>query len=354
LGAAGDWIAEWKYDGVRAQLVRRAGRVWLWSRGEELLSGRFPEVEAQAMALADGTVLDGELLVWHAGAGTPEPFARLQQRLQCKTLGRKLLADAPVVFIAYDLLEDEGDDWRQRPQQARCARLQQLLAPTGIACAAALAPVDWPALAQARQQARALGMEGLMLKHRLAPYGVGRTKAAGLAEGGWWKWKLDPMQVDAVLIYAQAGHGRRAGLYTDFTFAVWNRAPATPAEADAVVQAIVRREPARPDGLQLVAFAKAYSGLSDAELVQVDARIRTQTLEKFGPVRSLRPTLVMTLGFEAIQPSRRHKSGMAVRFPRILRWRQDKPLHEADTLESLRLLLTPADSQAQSAKSYTG
>ena len=198
---------------------------------------------------------------------------------------------------------------------------------------------DWPALAAQRQQSRARGVEGLMLKHRQSAYGSGRTKADGL----WWKWKIAPHTVDAVLVYAQAGHGRRAGLYTDYTFAVWSRPPADAAEAQAVVEAITRREPPRPDGLQLLTFAKAYSGLSDAEFQRVDRVIRASTLEKFGPVRSLRPTLVFELGFEGIGPSPRHKSGVALRFPRMLRIRDDKPLHEADSLATLRSLIDPPD-----------
>ena len=174
-----------------------------------------------------------------------------------------------------------------------------------------------------------------MLKHRAARYGSGRTKAEGI----WWKWKVDPLTVDAVLIYAQAGHGRRASVYTDYTFAVWSRPPVDAAEAAAVVEAIRRREPARPDGLQLVAFAKAYSGLSDAEFARVDKVIRATTLEKFGPVRSVAPSLVFELGFEGLNVSPRHKSGIAVRFPRMLRIRDDKPLHEADTLQALRALM---------------
>jgi DNA ligase 1 len=340
LGEVATWQAEWKYDGVRAQLVRRAGQVWLWSRGEDLMAGRFPEVEARGGELPDGTVLDGELLVWLPGQPNPAPFQRLQQRLQRKTVGRKLLAESPVVFIAYDLLEVDGLDQRDQPFAHRRERLQRLLADGPFTAAPPCLAGDWAALAAQRQQARALGVEGLMLKHRDAPYGVGRSKAAGLAEGGWWKWKLDPLQVDGVLVYAQAGHGRRAGLYTDYTFAVWNRAPASEAEARAVVEAITRREPAQPGALQLVAFAKAYSGLSDDELRRVDQVIRQHTLEKFGPVRSVRPTLVVTLGFEGIQPSRRHRSGVALRFPRILRLRPDKPVHEADVLATLQALVT--------------
>jgi DNA ligase-1 len=195
----------------------------------------------------------------------------------------------------------------------------------------------WDDLAAWRAQAREHGVEGLMLKHRQAPYGLGRSKTAG-ADSAWWKWKLAPLTADAVLLYAQAGHGRRAGLYTDYSFAVWNRPPRDAAEAQAVVDAIARREPPQPGGLQLLTFAKAYSGLTDEEFAQVDQLVRAHTLEKFGPVRSLKPTLVVELGFEGINPSPRHKSGLAVRFPRMLRLRFDKPLHEADSLWSLQAL----------------
>jgi DNA ligase-1 len=195
--------------------------------------------------------------------------------------------------------------------------------------------ISWQEFARKREQSRERGVEGFMLKRLDAAYGTGRTKADGL----WWKWKVDPMTIDCVLVYAQAGHGRRASVYTDYTFAVWNRSPRDPAEADAVLEAIARKEPPQPDGLQLVAFAKAYSGLTDEEFRRVDAIIRRTTIEKFGPVRSVKPSLVFELGFEGINRSTRHKSGIAVRFPRMLRIRDDKPLHEADTLQSLELLL---------------
>ena len=339
LGEVAHWLAEWKYDGIRAQLVRRAGQAWIWSRGEELLTERFPEVVALAQALPEGTVLDGEILAWRAGEAAPAPFQLLQQRIARKSLTRKVLAEAPVRFMAYDLLEAAGADLREEPQQRRRERLEQLLAGTPIAVSPLVAAAHWQELAAQRAQSRERGVEGLMLKHREARYGTGRRKQAGLEAGTWWKWKIDPLTADAVLIYAQAGHGRRASVYTDYTFAVWNRAPADAAEAQAVVEAIARREPARPGGLQLVPFAKAYSGLSDAEFARVDREIRAHTLEKFGPVRSVRPTLVFELGFEGIQASPRHKSGVAVRFPRMLRIRDDKPLHEADSLDSLQALM---------------
>ena len=335
LGPVDDWLAEWKYDGIRAQLVRRAGGTWIWSRGEELVTERFPEIVARAAVLPEGCVLDGEVLVWPEGAAAPASFHLLQQRIGRKTLTRKVLVEAPVRFVAYDLLEEDGADLRALPQAQRRERLLALAGRAGLEVSPEVGAGGWPGLAALRETARARGVEGLMLKHRQARYGSGRTKAEGL----WWKWKVDPYSVDAVLIYAQAGHGRRASVYTDYTFAVWNRAPADAAEAQAVVDAIGRREPARPEALQLVAFAKAYSGLSDAEFARVDRVIRATTLEKFGPVRSVRPSLVFELGFEGLNASPRHKSGIAVRFPRMLRIRDDKPLHEADTLQTLRALM---------------
>lgn len=335
LGPVTDWQVEWKYDGIRGQVVRRDGGAWVWSRGEELVTERFPEVEALARQLPEGTVLDGELLVWLPGADQPAPFALLQQRIGRKNLTRKVLADAPVTFVAYDLLEADGEDLRGLPLHVRRARLEALLAGTGLRVSPLVTADSWCAFAGLRERSRELGVEGFMLKHRESAYGVGRTKADGL----WWKWKIEPMTVDCVLVYAQAGHGRRASVYTDYTFAVWNRPPVDAGEAQAVVEAIARREPVQPGALQLVAFAKAYSGLTDEEFRAVDAIIRRSTLEKFGPVRSVRPALVFELGFEGINRSPRHKSGIAVRFPRMLRIRRDKPLHEAGTLQDLQALL---------------
>jgi DNA ligase-1 len=331
IGPPADWLVEWKYDGIRAQAVKRAGRVWLWSRGEELIGDGFPDAIAPLAALPDGTVLDGELLVWPDGAERPAPFAQLQKRLNRKVLGRKLLADAPVRFIAYDLLEDGGVDLRAQPQAERRTRLEARLHDTPIRLSPLVHAADWPAYAALRAQSRERGVEGFMLKHRASAYGSGRSKA----DGTWWKWKIEPMTADGVLVYAQAGHGRRASVYTDYTFAVWSRAPASADEAQGVIDAIARREPPHDDGLQLVPFAKAYSGLTDEEFKRIDKVIRATTLEKFGPVRSVKPTLVFELGFEGIQASPRHKSGIAVRFPRMLRIRDDKPLHEADTLPGL-------------------
>jgi DNA ligase-1 len=337
LGDPADWLVEWKYDGIRAQLVRRAGNVWIWSRGEELVTERFPEVVHAAQALPDGTVLDGELVVWKDGR--PAPFALLQQRIGRKTLTKKVLAEAPVGFMAYDILEWQCGDVRDRPQRARRVLLEQAVEGTALHLSPLVTAADWLAHGELRARSRELGVEGFMLKHAEAAYGTGRRKQEGLAAGTWWKWKIDPLSVDCVLIYAQAGHGRRASVYTDYTFAVWNRPPRDAAEAQAVVDAIARREAPAPDGLHLVPFAKAYSGLTDEEFRRIDAIIRRTTLEKFGPVRSLKPSLVFELGFEGINRSARHKSGIAVRFPRMLRIRDDKPLHEADSLQTLESLL---------------
>ncbi|QSN61813.1 ATP-dependent DNA ligase [Caballeronia sp. M1242] len=324
LGAPADWIAEWKWDGIRAQLVKRSGRVWIWSRGEDLLTERFPELASLGAALPDGTVIDGEILAWEPGATMPLPFARLQPRITRKSLTKKVLADSPAALLAYDLLEADGRDLRTEPLHARRAKLDALahtLSSTLAVDLLRVSPVveaaDWDALAALRDESRARGVEGLMLKERASMYGVGRTKASGT----WWKWKIDPYSVDAVLLYAQPGHGRRASLYTDFTFAVWDEA----------------------DGVRtLVPFAKAYSGLTDEEMRQVDAIVRKTTVEKFGPVRSLTPTLVFEIGFEGIQASPRHKSGIAVRFPRMLRWRTDKSIDDADTLDMLKGFLNEA------------
>ncbi|QTN45643.1 ATP-dependent DNA ligase [Ectopseudomonas mendocina] len=324
LGPASDWLVEWKWDGIRAQLVKRDGRLWLWSRGEELITERFPELHDLAEALPDGTVIDGELVAWKEPATDSEtvfgiqPFALLQQRIGRKTLSKKLLEEVPAALLAYDLLEWRGEDWRSRPQDERRARLELLVAEVGdgrLQLSPQLTGSDWQDFARQREASRELGVEGMMLKRRDSLYGVGRTRDLGL----WWKWKIDPFSVDAVLIYAQRGHGRRASLYSDYTFAVWD--DSTPGER------------------VLVPFAKAYSGLTDEEMRKVDAIIRKTTVEKFGPVRSVTPTLVFELGFEGIALSKRHKSGVAVRFPRMLRWRTDKQVEDADTLSTLQGLL---------------
>ena len=331
LGTVEDWLVEWKYDGIRAQIVRRAAKTWVWTRGEELVTDRYPELQALAVTLRDGTVLDGEILVWRDGDDQPSPFALLQKRIGRLAPGRKILADAPVRFVAYDILEDEGTDLREREQHERRARLEAVCAGTPVRISPLVKAPDWEAYAALRQQSRERSVEGFMLKHRRSRYGSGRTKA----DGTWWKWKIEPLTIDAVLVYAQAGHGRRANVYTDYTFAVWNRPPAGDDEVAAVLEAIRRREPPREGALQLVAFAKAYSGLTDEEFKAVDREIRRHTVEKFGPVRSVVPTMVFELGFEGIQRSTRHKSGIATRFPRMLRLRGDKPLREADTLATL-------------------
>jgi DNA ligase-1 len=318
LGDPADWIVEWKWDGIRAQLVAREGEVWLWSRGEELVTERFPELAELGRRLPPGTVIDGEIVVWHDGG--PRPFAELQTRIGRKLLSAKILAASPVALVGYDLLERDGEDLRQRPQEERRGALEALIATIDdrrLVLSPRIERDTWAAYAALREEARSRGVEGFMLKRRDARYGVGRTKS----DGAWWKWKVDPMTVDAVLVYAQRGHGRRASLYTDYTFAVW---------ADG------------PQGRHLVPFAKAYSGLTDEEIARVDAIVRRTTIEKFGPVRSVTPTQVFELGFEAIARSGRHKSGIAVRFPRMLRWRVDKPVDEADTLEALTSLLGDA------------
>ena len=338
LAAPEQWQVEWKYDGIRAQVVKRASRVWIWSRGEELVTERFPEVVAVAQRLADGTVLDGELVAWSEGRVLP--FALLQQRIGRKSLTRKVLDDAPVAFIAYDVLEDGGADLRELPQHARRAVLERIVAAhPGLVVSPVETRPDWPAYAELRGEARARGVEGFVLKHREARYGTGRRKQDDLAGGTWWKWKIEPFSVDCVLVYAQPGHGRRASVYTDYTFAVWSRTPQGADEVQAALDAIAARRAPEDDALQLVPFAKAYSGLTDEEFRRVDRVIRRDTVEKFGPVRSVRPSLVFELGFEGIQKSTRHKSGIAVRFPRMLRIRDDKPLHEADTLATLEGLL---------------
>ncbi len=321
LGPVQDWLVEWKWDGIRAQLVKRDGRLWIWSRGEELVTERFPELHELGEALPDGTVLDGELVVWKHDSDKAfgiQPFALLQQRIGRKTLSAKLLAEVPVVLLAYDLLEWRGEDWRSHSQNERRARLELLVAEMAderLRLSPEVTGSDWADLARQRQASRELGVEGMMLKRRDSLYGVGRTKDMGL----WWKWKVDPFSIDAVLIYAQRGHGRRASLYSDYTFAVW--------------------DDAAPGERVLVPFAKAYSGLTDEEMRKVDAIIRKTTVEKFGPVRSVTPSLVFELGFEGIALSKRHKSGIAVRFPRMLRWRTDKTVDDADTLATLQGLL---------------
>lgn len=310
LGSIGDWQAEWKWDGIRAELLKRKGQVLVWSRGEELVTDRFPEAVQVGEALPDGTVLDGELLAWRGDR--PLPFAVLQRRIGRTRLDATTLAEAPCMFMAYDLLEIDGDDIRQWPLAERRSRLEQVLAGlvgrVPLRISSVIAAESWDQLAQLHVESRQRHVEGMMLKRLAAPYGVGRQR------GDWWKWKSDPYSIDAVLIYAQRGHGRRASLYTDYTFGVW-------------------------DGGALVPIAKAYSGLSDTEIREVDAFVRSHTIDRFGPVRVVEPRLVFELHFEGIQPSTRHKAGIAVRFPRMANWRRDKPADEADTLDTVRALL---------------
>jgi DNA ligase-1 len=313
LGEVADWQAEWKWDGIRAQLIRRQVLVSLWTRGEELVTDRFPELGPGGTHLPDGTVLDGEIVAWKGGHVMP--FSLLQQRIGRKTLGKKILESVPVQFIAFDVLEHAGEDVRGRPLAERRRLLETLL--REAATAIMLSPIEvaasWEELALRREQSRQNHVEGLMLKSRTSVYGVGRTT------GLWWKWKIDPYTIDAVLIYAQLGHGRRAGLYTDYTFGVWHEG-------------------------KLVPFAKAYSGLTDEEIREVDRFVRNNTVDRFGPVRHVKPELVFEIAFENIQLSNRDKSGVAVRFPRMERWRTDKPAGEADSLESIQALLRPDSS----------
>lgn len=310
LGAADEWQAEWKWDGIRAQMIKRDGQIFIWSRGEDLATEKFPELHPFLNALPDGTVLDGEILSFQNEL--PMSFSVLQTRIGRKNLTKKILTDSPVATIVYDCLEYNGEDIRNKSQSERRAILEGLQNNTDcpeIFRISSLIKFDsWQELETTREQSRTMIAEGIMLKRKNATYQVGRRR------GDWWKWKIDPLSVDAVMIYAQKGHGRRADLYTDYTFAVW-------------------------DGDKLVPFAKAYSGLTDAEINKVDYFVKRNTLEKFGPVRTVKPELVFEIGFEGINKSTRHKSGIALRFPRILRWRHDKPKEEADTLDSLKALL---------------
>ncbi|AIE87095.1 ATP-dependent DNA ligase [Fimbriimonas ginsengisoli] len=342
LGPIEEWHAEWKWDGIRAQLIRREGQSFVWSRGEELITERFPEMVDVCEALPNGTVIDGEILAW--AEGKPQKFMALQRRIGRKLLSKKILQEVPAVIVAFDILEYAGEDLRERPYVERRRLLEELVdavntappdqlilgeavdprlasddpddsATDGLASTSRLLissrveASTWNELALKREESRNLNVEGLMLKRLDSPYLVGRKK------GNWWKWKIEPLTVDAVLIYAQRGSGKRASLYTDYTFGVWD------------------------DDGKLVPFAKAYSGLTDEEIRRVDSWVRRNTKEKFGPVRTVEPELVMELAFEGIQVSNRHKSGLAVRFPRILRWRHDKKPPDADSLASVREML---------------
>jgi len=310
LGERDQWQVERKWDGIRGQVIVRNGEVYVWTRGEELVTERYPEFRRLIDELPGGSVIDGEILPWRDGA--PLPFGQLQKRIGRKAVSKKMLQEIPVALVAYDLLEHEGEDIRGEPLERRRALLEEIIPSNSIDPVIRLSPIlemdKWEDLRAERERSREEHSEGLMIKRKDSPYRVGRKK------GDWWKWKVDPLTVDAVLIYAMAGHGRRANLYTDYTFAVW-------------------------DGEKLVSFAKAYSGLSDAEIRKVDHWVKRNTVERFGPVRSVKPELVMEIAFEGIQASPRHKSGIALRFPRILRWRHDKKAADANTIEHLRQML---------------
>ncbi len=313
LGDPADWQVEWKWDGIRAQLIRRADVIHLWSRGEELMTHRFPEISAAATHLPEGTVLDGEVLAFRDDR--PLPFSALQQRIGRQKQVAQMSRAVPVVFMAYDVLECGGEDIRQRPLAERRAVLETII-PSGsgvLRVSPSIEAGSWDTLAEMRANSRALAVEGLMIKRRASTYGVGRKR------GEWWKWKIDPYSIDAVLIYAQPGSGKRASLLTDYTFGVWHEG-------------------------KLVPIAKAYSGLSNDEIAGMDRWIRRHTRERFGPVRHVEPVQVFELGFEGIAESSRHRSGIAVRFPRMLRWRKDKKAEEADTLEHVRTILASTRS----------
>ncbi|MCI0677301.1 MAG: ATP-dependent DNA ligase [Phycisphaerales bacterium] len=321
LGTVNDWQIEWKYDGLRAQLIHREQSTLIWSRGDELISGAFPEIAEAAADLPPNTVLDGEIIAWEDDR--PLPFALLQRRINRKQVEAALWTDVPVAFIAFDVLEENGNDLREQPLVDRRRKLDELLSQlppnASIKPAPLLSARTWSDLSQHRLASREHSVEGVMLKRLSSTYGVGRKR------GDWWKWKIDPYTVDAVLIYAQGGSGRRSGLFTDYTFGVWDRPDESQGNGG--------------DGRELVPVAKAYSGLTDDEIRQVDRFIRRNTIEKRGPVRIVKPELVFELAFEAIQPSNRHKAGLAIRFPRMNRWRTDKKPEDADTLETLQALL---------------
>ncbi|MEL6682546.1 MAG: ATP-dependent DNA ligase, partial [Pseudomonadota bacterium] len=311
LGPPSDWNAERKWDGIRGQLIIRGGEHHLWSRGEDLMTDRFPELSALKDYLPDGTVIDGEVLAF--ADEKPLSFNALQKRIGRKTVPKRLLTEAPVILMAYDLLEHDGTDIRDTPLAERRNLLETLIKESPneapLRLSATVPFTTWDDLGKARAQSRDIGAEGLMLKRLDSPYLSGRKR------GDWWKWKIDPLTIDAVMIYAQAGHGRRANLFTDYTFAV--RA-----------------------GNDLIPFTKAYSGLTDAEFREITAWVRKNTLQRFGPVRQVPPEHVFEIAFEGIQASPRHKSGVALRFPRMSRWRRDKPVDEANTLDDLKEMLT--------------
>jgi DNA ligase 1 len=321
LGEAAGFQAEWKWDGIRAQVIRRCNQVLIWSRGEELVTDRFPEIEIVGQNLPDGTVLDGEIVAWVGDR--PAPFQALQRRITRKQLTPRILREVPAMLIAYDVLEWNGQDVRSESLNRRRELLESLTAAMPPELPFRISTVhaadNWDTLASIREQSRENCAEGLMLKRLDSPYRTGRVK------GDWWKWKVQPFTIDAVLTYAQPGHGKRAGLYTDYTFGVWHNG-------------------------ELLTIAKAYSGLTDKEIGEVDAWVRKHTLEKFGPVRSVKPELVFELAFEGIQTNPRNKSKVAVRFPRMLRWRRDKRVSEADSLETIQALLAAQDNARMPAE----
>jgi DNA ligase-1 len=298
-----EWCVEWKWDGIRAQVIKRDGDVFLWSRGEELINESFPEVLQQAMLLPDGTVIDGELLPFKEGKVLS--FNELQTRLNRKKLTKKDLETTPISIMAYDLLEWESVDLRDRPLSERREILESLNV-FPISQLVKVSSID--EAKHLRTESRDRGVEGFMLKRWTSTYQTGRRR------GDWWKWKIDPLTIDCVLLYAQSGTGRRSNLYTDYTLAVWK-------------------------DKELIPVTKAYSGLTDEELSSMDNWIKRNTIEKFGPVRSVKPQHVFEIAFEGIQESNRHKAGVALRFPRILRWRKDKKPEEADTLDNVKKLL---------------
>jgi DNA ligase 1 len=314
LGEPAEWQAEWKWDGIRGQIIKRSGELFVWSRGEELMTEKFPEYHALQEILPDGIALDGEILPYKTnenGDPVPLPFALLQTRIGRKNVTKKQLKEAPIGFFAYDLLEYNGQDLREVTLENRRKKLEEIFLAVkhpGLFLSPIIPFQNWEELKELRSGSRELNAEGIMLKRRNSTYQVGRKR------GDWWKWKIDALTIDAVMIYAQKGAGRRSNLYTAYTFAV-------------------------RDGEQLVPFTRAYSGLTDKEIGQVDHFVKRNSLEKFGPVRTVKPELVFEIAFEGIAASNRHKSGVALRFPRISRWRQDKKADEINTLDDLKQLL---------------
>ena len=309
LGEPHEWQAEWKWDGIRGQIIKRNDELFVWSRGEELMTDKFPEYHSLKEQLPNGIALDGEIMPYHNNL--PLSFNVLQTRIGRKNVTKKQLHEAPVAFFCYDVLEYEGIDWRERPLQERRSLVEKLIGEINNEALRLSPKVEfssWEELATIRSGSRDMNAEGVMLKRKSSIYQVGRKR------GDWWKWKIDPLTIDAVMIYAAKGSGRRSNLYTDYTFAV-------------------------RDGDKLIPFTKAYSGLTDKEFAQIDAFVKRNALEKFGPVRTVKPELVFEIAFEGIAASNRHKSGVALRFPRMSRWRKDKKADEINTLEDLKKML---------------